>query len=208
VLGGVPVGEVARIQSGYAFKSEWFSAGGIRLLRNANVSQRKVIWEDVARLPESRRAEFPSYELREGDIVLSLDRPVVAGGLKIARLTAQDIPCLLLQRVGRFVLSDRIVPDYLYLFLQTQPVIEAITAHDQSLGVPHVSPKQVERLSIALPPIAEQKRLAAHVERQLMEVESVVHAVECKLAAIEALPGRILAGCFGGGANGVAEGAG
>ena len=157
------IGEVGRVQSGYAFKSEWYSTDGIRLLRNANVSQGRISWDDTARILWERRSEFPSVELQEGDIILSLDRPLVGGGLKLARLTRDDIPALLLQRVGRFQLNDKVVPDYLYFYLQTNDFIEAITEHDQSLGVPHVSPKQVEQLELPLPPLDKQRAVAARL---------------------------------------------
>jgi len=106
-----PIGTVAKVQSGYAFKSEWFSATGIRLLRNANVYQGFIDWADHVYLAAERRSEFLSYELSQGDIVLSLDRPVVAAGLKVARLSSADIPSLLLQRVARFILTNAINAD-------------------------------------------------------------------------------------------------
>src|SRR5262249_50728011 len=42
------IGEVAPVQTGFAFKSEWFvQEGGIRVLRNANIHQGFVDWSDV-----------------------------------------------------------------------------------------------------------------------------------------------------------------
>ncbi|HEX9869281.1 MAG TPA: hypothetical protein VGC99_11930 [Candidatus Tectomicrobia bacterium] len=38
------IGELARVQSGYAFKREWFAGEGVRLLRNANVFQGYIAW--------------------------------------------------------------------------------------------------------------------------------------------------------------------
>ena len=96
------LGDVCKVQSGYAFKSDWFSLEGIRLLRNINISQGSICWEETARIPHSRRGDFNEYELKVGDIVISLDRPVVSGGLKLARLTDQDVPTLLLQRSCSF----------------------------------------------------------------------------------------------------------
>ena len=190
------IGDVARVQSGYAFKSEWFVPDGVRLLRNVNVSQGRVVWDDSAFLPPNRREEFSTFELSEGDIVLSLDRPVVSGGLKVARITERDLPALLLQRVGRFIVQAEVVPDYLYFFLQSVEFIRAITAHDQSLGVPHVSPRQVEEVELPLPPLAEQRRIAGRLREQLAEVAKARTAMQAQLAAAQALPAASLRAVF------------
>jgi type I restriction enzyme S subunit len=192
------IGEVAKIQSGYAFKSEWFACDGIRLLRNANVSQDRIYWTDTARLPAARRAEFPTYELSEGDIILSLDRPVVSGGLKVARVSSGDLPALLLQRVGRFQLRDGIQANYLYHFLHTQEFIDEITAHDQSLGVPHVSPKQVEHVQLPVPPVAEQCTVAARIEAELGDARALATHLSARLAALNHLPAALLREAFRG----------
>jgi hypothetical protein len=80
----VPLGSLARLQNGYAFKSEWFAKSGIRLLRNANVGHGKLTWDDAVHLSSKRQQEFERFKLSAGDVVLSLDRPLIATGLKLA----------------------------------------------------------------------------------------------------------------------------
>ncbi|MCA9158851.1 MAG: restriction endonuclease subunit S [Planctomycetales bacterium] len=152
--------DVANIQTGFAFKSDWYVNDGVRLLRNANVSQRCVDWADQVCLPDEQYDEFDAFKMQENDIVLSLDRPLVAAGLKVAMVTSADLPSLLVQRVARFRLSNEIDPSFLYAFLQSPLFINQIPGHDQSLGVPHISPGQVGNISIALPTRPEQKRIA------------------------------------------------
>lgn len=192
------IGSVAKIQTGYAFKSEWFSPDGIRLLRNANVFQGYIDWGDCVRIPESRRNEFESFEMHEGDIVLSLDRPLVNNGLKVARLTPNDIPSLLLQRVARFQVSENILPDYLYLFLRSPYFIDEITQHDQSIGVPHVSPKQVEAINLPLPDLKAQEKLSKEYQEKLLHTKQLIHSLESQLAEIESLPSAVLGQAFAG----------
>jgi type I restriction enzyme S subunit len=149
-------------------------------------------------LPYERRGEFSAFELCDGDIVLSLDRPLVSNGLKIARISQQDLPCLLLQRVARFQIHDDLDVDFLYTFLHTDAFITAITQHDQSLGVPHVSPKQVETILIPYPPVAEQRRIAADLHDRLVEVERVSMNLQEQLEEIVALPQALLRQAFAG----------
>jgi type I restriction enzyme S subunit len=136
--------------------------------------------------------------LAVGDIILSLDRPVVSGGLKLARISEADLPALLLQRVGRFQILRDINPDFLFQFLSTQTFISAITKHDQSLGVPHVSPKQVEAVELPVPRLPDQARLAR--EMATLSTESSRHrsVIEDRLTALDHMPAALLREAFAG----------
>jgi len=180
--------DVARLQNGYAFKSEWFSRDGIRLLRNANVSHGIVRWDDVASLPEFRATEFERFRLNEGNIVLSLDRPFIATGTKVARIREEDLPCLLLQRVGRFQLdTHRLNSEFLFLWCQSPHFTEQIDP-GRSNGVPHVSSKQVEEARIFVPSLAEQRRIVAKVD----ELMALCDRLEASLAGCDGTRSRLL----------------
>jgi len=137
-----PVGEYRTLQNGYAFKSGWFTKQGVRLLRNANIGHGKIHWEETVFFPPERTKEFERFLLNEGDIVLTLDRPFIATGTKVARVTAGDIPSLLLQRVGRFIeVAPGLSDDYLFMWISSPRFNEQIDP-GRSNGVPHISSKQ------------------------------------------------------------------
>jgi type I restriction enzyme S subunit len=160
----VTVGNYRKLQNGYAFKSEWFAKTGTRLLRNANIGHGEIRWEDTVFLPEDRASEFERFHLGEGDIVLTLDRPFIVTGTKVARVTKADLPSLLLQRVGRFVKTEEgLSDDYLFLWINSPNFNDQIDP-GRSNGVPHISSKQVEAAKIFLPPLAEQYRIVAKVD--------------------------------------------
>jgi type I restriction enzyme, S subunit len=192
------IGKVAKVQSGYAFKSNWFTPSGIRLLRNANVSQGFISWDDVVHIPNTEREKFLTFELSEGDIVLSLDRPLVNNGLKVSRLSSFDVPSLLLQRVGRFQLSGDVDTGYLYAFLNSPKFIDSISGHDQSIGVPHISPKQVESMKIPLPSLEEQQILAKRVWEKISLSQSLCTSLQSQLDTINKLPAALLRQAFNG----------
>jgi type I restriction enzyme, S subunit len=129
-------------------------------------------------------------------IVLALDRPLVSNGLKVARLSAKDLPSLLLQRVGRFQIKGELESDYLFAFLNSSGFINEITGHDQSIGVPHISPKQVESIEIPLPSPAEQKRIVGILSDRLSTIEQARAATAAQLAAAKALPAAYLRQIF------------
>jgi type I restriction enzyme, S subunit len=181
------LGDVASLQNGYAFKSEWFSKSGTRLVRNANVGHGSLEWADEVRLPESKVQDYERFRLAEGDVVLTLDRPFITTGTKVARVTARDLPALLLQRVGRFVLSEALHPDYLFAWINSPHFSEQINP-GRSNGVPHISSKQVEAAVLFLPPLAEQHRIVAKVD----ELVALCDRLEESLTTSEETRGRLL----------------
>jgi type I restriction enzyme S subunit len=156
---GSVVGDFIRFQTGYAFQSEWFSDVGIRLARNVNIGHGMIDWSETARIPEERRMEFLRFELKLGDILVSLDRPIISTGVKVARVEEQDLPCLLLQRVARARFqADNVLPDYFCQWLQSPHFVNAIDP-GRSNGVPHISHKDIERIPFTPPSLTEQHRI-------------------------------------------------
>ena len=110
---------------------------------------------------------------------MSLDRPFISTGTKVAWVRADDLPSLLLQRVGRFCIDKkRLLPEYLFLWL-TSPDFETQMTPGRSLGVPHISSKEVEAALIHIPPLTEQRRIVAKVD----ELMALCDQLEASLAA-------------------------
>lgn len=192
------VGGWIRFQTGYAFKSEWFSESGIRLARNANVEHGTLNWSETVRLPESRRAEFSPFELETGDILISLDRPIISTGVKVARVRKADLPCLLLQRVARAQFhNNEVLPDYFFCWLRSPHFTSAIDP-GRSNGVPHISHKNIEKIPFIVPPLAEQRRIVAELDALQAEVNALKRLQAETAAELDALLPAILDRAFKG----------
>ncbi|WP_130626839.1 restriction endonuclease subunit S [Enterobacter sp. A8] len=148
------LGSLFNFKNGYAFKSEWFSDNGIRLVRNTNISHGNINWNDSVNIPLSMFSEFEGFSLNLGDVLISLDRPIINTGLKYAFVRECDLPCLLLQRVAKFnSIGNVIRSDFLSKWLESNYFINSIDP-GRSNGVPHISTKQLE---ITLIPLLSQR---------------------------------------------------
>ena len=157
------ISDLVEMLNGYAFKSEWFKSTGTRLLRNLNISHGNVDWSQPACIDANAANEFSQFDLKVGDVVLSLDRPIISTGLKYAVIKEVDLPCLLLQRVARLAPKQHAMSlDFLELWLQSDLFVGRIDP-GRSNGVPHISTKQVGELFVGLPPITEQSRIVTRV---------------------------------------------
>jgi type I restriction enzyme, S subunit len=96
----VRLGNITTLQNGFAFKSENYISHGIKLIRNVNIGHGSVDHKNIAYYPDSEWEKFKDFELSQGDILISLDRPIISTGLKIAVLKENDVPSLLVQGAG------------------------------------------------------------------------------------------------------------
>lgn len=174
----VALGEVARVQPGFAFKSAWYRDAGVRLLRGSNVAPQRVRWDDVVFLDPAIARGYAAYMLSAGDIVIAMDRPLVADGLKVGRIATADLPCLLVQRVARLIPGDAISSDYLALALQGRQFCAHLGARATGTALPHVSADDIASAPLAVPPLAEQRVIvdAVRVRLEHLAAATRLHA--------------------------------
>ena len=162
--GFVRKSEVFIFLNGYAFKSQWFKQSGIKLLRNVNISHGDTNWRETAYISSSMANDFAQFNLNKGDLVLSLDRPIITTGLKYALISDSDLPSLLLQRVAKISsYSNSVFTRYLAIWINSEFFVGKIDP-GRSNGIPHISTTEISKLVFALPPLAEQHRIVAKVD--------------------------------------------
>jgi type I restriction enzyme S subunit len=188
------LGEHIDLLTGYAFKSSEFVSRGdsVRLCRGANVLPQCIDWSDVRYWPNEKASEFERFLLAAGDIVLAMDRPWISTGLKVARMTNNDVPALLVQRVARIRPKDTLVHAYIYAAL----CHDRFTAHCNAVKtetlVPHISPHDIRSFPIVVAPIAQQRRFAYLTE----QMQSIASQQQEGLAKAEATFNALLAKMF------------
>jgi type I restriction enzyme S subunit len=118
-------------------------------------------WDGVKRWPLSERGKHELYELHEGDVVLAMDRPWIEAGLKYAAISRHDLPCLLVQRAARLRGGPKLDSGYLRYLIGSLGFTQHIHAITTGTAVPHISGRQIKDFTFALPPLPEQKAIAA-----------------------------------------------
>ena len=159
----VRLGKYAFIENGYAFKSVEYVKEGIPLIRISNVSHGYLIDKDNKYLPEAHLQYYSKFALRNGDLIISLTRPVTSGGLKYCFIEEKHLPALLNQRVGRFQVRDEkyLSKGFLYHLVFTHYFVgELFRLFGGSSQQPNVSPSQLEGFKVPIPNIKEQQEIA------------------------------------------------
>lgn len=96
------------------------------------------------------------------------------------------------------VLSSLIDSSYLELFLRTPFIQKLAQSHVKTTAIPDLQLGLLRQFPIMLPPLAEQKRIVAEVERRLSVVAATEQAIATNLARAERLRQSILHRAFTG----------
>jgi len=155
-----PLERICDLQVGYAFKSAWFTEAGIKLLRGENVGYGEAKWDASRYLDYHKANEFSPYLLSEGDVVIGMDRTFTKSGSKITRISSNDLPCLLVQRVGRFR-SENLDSDFLWQLLRSESYLNQLAANEKGMDIPHLSKQEILEPIVPLIPKKEQIKISS-----------------------------------------------
>ena len=173
------LGDLVDILSGFAFDAANFSdEGDVALIRI----------RDVTRGQSSTfyRGDYDDkYLIQKGDILIGMD-----GEFNRARW--QSAPALLNQRVCKIKSSSpKLSDEYLFHFLPS--ALKAIEDTTSFVTVKHLSAKQIRDISIPLPPVEEQRRIAAILD----QAEALRTQRRTALALLDSLTQSLFLDMFG-----------
>ena len=162
-----PLGTVAKVISGFAFKSADFGDAGIPVIKIKNIRVGSVDLSETARVNERFLSLEQKYHVKPGDLLVSLTgshltQPNSVVG-RVARMGQYQAPCLLNQRAGKIFLREGANADitYLYYVLSTHHFSRAIAVMASgAASQANVSPTQVESLEIPIPDLPTQRKIA------------------------------------------------
>ena len=146
--------------SGYPFKSEQYVEEGINICGGLIIMPQKIKWNECVHW--SSVEGFEDYLLNENDIVMALDRPWISEGFKMAKVDAEHLPALLIQRTARIRAID-MNQEYLYYCF----INGGFDKHSNVTGslVPHISAKDIRSFEIMIPPTELQNQFADFVHQ-------------------------------------------
>lgn len=195
------IGDHCKIVSGKAFKKSEYSDDGVRLFQIANVSFNKIVWNKIAHLPKSYLSEekLKDLVLKEGDLVMALNRPMLNNELKIGILGKSDVPSILYQRVGKFVYDSRINSKYLGYFLQSPVFIKWLSKELQGVNIPFINQSNLLGFSeFPYMDIESQNQTVQEIESRLSVCDKVDESISVSLEKTKPLRQSILKKAFEG----------
>ncbi len=158
--GRVLLGDIATIQNGFPFKSSQFTRDkGMPLIRIRDVGADNSETYYVGDYD-------PAYVVEAGDLLIGMD-----GDFNCARWRGPR--GLLNQRVCRVILTSDVYHPRL-LDYALPGYLKAINDLTSSVTVKHLSSKSIAEIPLPLPPMDQQKRIVAEIEKQFSRLDEAV----------------------------------
>lgn len=193
--------QVGFSQNGRAFPSSEYQDSGVKLLRPGNLhASGQVKWteENTRNLAESWAERFPGYIVGPDELIMNL----TAQSLKdefLGRtcMTGPSERCLLNQRLARLTPLGSLSKFVLYV-LMSEIFRSFVARLNTGSLIQHMFTSQLAGFALPLPPLAEQHRIVAEVERHLSVIQAAENVVEANLKRAERLRQAILKRAFQG----------
>jgi len=178
----VRLGDVANYVNGRAFKPDEWATAGVPIIRIENLNSPEAPFNYLNGEPE------PRHRVEDGDLLISwsasLDAYIWRRG-----------PAVLNQHIFRVLEhSDLVTRGYLYWVARN--AMSEIRAQVHGATMRHITKPEFEAIQIPLPPLEEQKRIAAILEEQMAAVERARAAAQAQLQSAKALPAAYLRAVF------------
>ena len=171
--------------------------GGVPVLRMGNIADGALGLRDLKYLPEGH-AEFPRLLLSDGDVLFNRTNSTELVG-KTAVYRGYPAPCSFASYLIRVRLLSGCLPGVLASSINSllgRNWIASVVS--QQVGQANVSGSKLQAYAVRLPPLAEQHRIVAEIERRLSVAEEMERAVEAGLRRAERLRQAILKRAFEG----------
>ncbi|WP_417883419.1 restriction endonuclease subunit S [Vibrio rumoiensis] len=152
-----------RVIGGYAFKSGDFVEQGYPVIKITNVSHLKLSFTEQAFLPEKFSYENSEYIAPQNSLVFAMTRPIISGGIKVAKMPKLEKMPLINQRVGFLKIEDEDLTNFILLSSLSNSFVAQFKNNMTITNQPNISSEGIESVSLPLPPTAELKLITDYL---------------------------------------------
>ena len=167
---------------------------GVPYVRVTEMKDGRVDVGRLRRAAPERAARFARATLVAGDLLISKDGTIGRVAVVPPELEGGNIT----QHVMRVPVHEAICRNYVVWAVRSDELQHWLTGETKGVALQGVNVEDFRRLPIPLPPLAEQHRIVAEVERRLSVVEELEAAVAANLARAARLRQAILQRAFSG----------
>jgi type I restriction enzyme S subunit len=185
------LGEICEVNGGYAFKSTDYLKEGYRVIRISDFDQNGFIDNSIVR--HSFNDKLNSFLLEKENIILAMTGGTVGKSLYVESLPE---PMLVNQRVAIIkTINNLLASKYIDVVIKSWITQKVIHERKNSTN-DNISMDDIKGFLIPLPPLSEQKRIVAEIEKQLAKTKQLKEHIIANQQATEQLLKALLHQAF------------
>ena len=165
---------------------------GLRLLRTTDISEGRINWSTVP-FCEREPPEPGQYLIQSGDILVSR-----AGSVGLSALIHECPASVFASYLIRLRARTGIDEKFFHYFLQSPSYWEQVSQVSAGIALQNINAKKLASFTLQLPPLAEQRRIVAEIEKQFTRLDASVAALKRVQANLKRYRASVLkAACEG-----------
>jgi type I restriction enzyme S subunit len=172
-----------------------YQRSGIPLIRSQNVHFNRFVPEGLAYISQAQDAEMEPSRVRPGDVLLNITGASIG---RVCVVPPEICPANVNQHVSIIRCDGEVYPPFLSYFFSTPDFQKFIMDSQAGATRQALTKALIEEFCVPLPPIFEQRHIAAGLSGQMAAVERARKALEEQLDAIQKLPAALLRRAFSG----------
>ena len=175
------LGNFIKLQGGYAFKSSDFSEQGVPIVRISNIRNNKLYFSDAVFYNNQINNNLSDYLIEEDDVLIAMSGATTG---KVGIASKDNLPAIVNQRVGRFVIQDKekLSQKFLRYLVQSSDFINQVNIHAIGGAQPNISVTQIESISLYIPQLIKEQQKIAEI---LSSVDAAIDKTEQVIAKTE-----------------------
>ncbi len=155
--GETQLSRIAKLRSGFPFKSSSWVDDGVPVIKIANIKDGRIVADGCGYVSHETATIAQEWMTQKGDILIAMTGYVG----EIARVRSGE-KYLINQRVGRFDFLDDapVIPEFFFYYLRQLEVRSLLETMARGSAQPNLSANDVAKLRVPVPPLPEQRAIA------------------------------------------------
>ena len=156
---------------------------GYGFLSTPNIKDKEIDFENINYITDERYTESPEIMLQKDDILLAKD----GSTLGIVNIVKDlPFPCTVNSSIAVLrVISDRLIPDFLKIFIESHYLQNIIQRIKGGMGVPHLFQADINKFLLVMPPIHEQLSIVEYVEKETSRTDTIISKSEKEVELLQ-----------------------
>ena len=177
----VTLSDLVDLKHGYQFRDTDFTENGIPIIKIGNVWEKGLNLENITFISKKRYDIFKSYEIMNGDILMSLTGNIG----RVVEVKGLSSVVLQNYRVGNFFSKDETVlgKQFIKWILGSKSLLEQLDRYSNQSAQANFGKQDLDKLKFYLPPLSQQRKIA----KILTTCDEVIEKTEAAIAKYQAL---------------------